>query len=348
MDAQALLQPKDGDAPSGENMEYDPVFTEMELAAQHGQEQQIGDAINEASGPDYSEVRKKAMQVLEQSHDLRAAVFLAEANLPVSGFVGFAEVTAFIRGCLEQHWTTCHPQLDEDDDDDPTMRINTLQGLCGQPAEISGPSSLYRALRRTGLTESRAFGKFSIRDIEIAEGTVAAPENMETVPDTASVAAAFQDTDEETLTATLNAATQARDDVQAISAVFDEHTPGRGPELAPLIKLLGQVVGKLGEFVSAPVSEEDDAAEGEPAAAGAPAARAPAASGTIASRTDVTAALDRIMTYYQNYEPSSPIPLLLARAKRLVNADFMTIMADMAPGGVDNVKLIKGEDGNES
>jgi type VI secretion system protein ImpA len=34
--------------------------------------------------------------------------------------------------------------------------------------------------------------------------------------------------------------------------------------------------------------------------------------------------------------------MILARAKRLVGADFMTIVADMAPGGKDTVKMISG------
>ena len=41
-------------------------------------------------------------------------------------------------------------------------------------------------------------------------------------------------------------------------------------------------------------------------------------------------------------EPSSPLPILLKRAKRLVGADFMEIINDLAPSGVDNVKLIGG------
>jgi type VI secretion system protein ImpA len=32
----------------------------------------------------------------------------------------------------------------------------------------------------------------------------------------------------------------------------------------------------------------------------------------------------------------------MTRAKKLVGADFMTIMKDMAPKGLDNVKLIGG------
>ena len=42
--------------------------------------------------------------------------------------------------------------------------------------------------------------------------------------------------------------------------------------------------------------------------------------------------------------PSSPIPMLLERAKRLVNADFLTIIKDMAPHGLDNVQTIGGLD----
>ena len=52
--------------------------------------------------------------------------------------------------------------------------------------------------------------------------------------------------------------------------------------------------------------------------------------------------LDRIMQYYERQEPSSPVPILLARAKRLVNADFMTIMRDLAPSGLDNVNMVGG------
>jgi type VI secretion system protein ImpA len=56
----------------------------------------------------------------------------------------------------------------------------------------------------------------------------------------------------------------------------------------------------------------------------------------------VLRALDAIMGYYRAAEPSSPVPVLLQRARRLVGADFMAIMRDMAPNGLDNVRLIGG------
>ena len=337
MDSAVLLQSKGDDSPSGENLEYDPLFTEMEIAGQPGEERQIGDEVTEAEDPDYRELAEKAQAVLEKSHDLRAAVFLADATLNTDGLVGFADVTTFIRGCLEEFWGSCHPELDEDDDDDPTMRINAIQGLTGE-------STVFRSLRRAPLTESRNFGRLSFRDMEIAEGKMTAPSDMDNIPDSATVSAAFQDTDEEFLTAMLEAAQTSEDNVRAISAVFDDQTPGQGPDLDNLIKLLRQIKNRLAEFSAGgevEADDDDDAAVDSGGGGGAP-AMAGGAVGGINSPSDVSNALDRIIAYYRRAEPSSPVPIVLERAKRLVGADFLTIMQDMAPAGVDNVHLIGG------
>jgi len=343
MDLAVLLQSKSDDSPSGENLEYDPVFTEMELAAQPGEEVQVGDEIHAAEDPEYAEVREKALQVLERSHDLRAAVFLADAVLHGDdGLTGFADVTGYIRGCLEEFWDSCHPELDEDDGD-PTMRINAVQDLCGQPGGMGGPSPAYRSLRRVALTDSRGFGRFSLRDIEVAEGQVTAPSDMDTIPDTAGISAAFQDTDDAVLEGLLDAAKRAEENVRAISDVFSERTPGQGPELDPLIKLTRQIVKRLSDYVGDEGSaDEGEAGEAADGPSDGPAAGGGRPMGGINSPSDVSNALDRIIAYYRRAEPSSPLPLLLERAKRLVNADFLTIMQDMAPGGIDNVHLIGG------
>lgn len=346
MDLAVLLQSKGEDSPSGDNLEYDPAFTEMELAAQPGEESVVGDERIDATDPDYKTVEEKALEVLERSHDLRAAVFLSDALMQREGLEGFAEATSYIRGCLEQFWDSCHPELDEDDGD-PIMRINAVQDLCGQPGGMGGPSPVYRSVRRTPLSDSRGFGRFSFRDMEVADGTIAAPDDMENIPDQATIGAAFQDSDDEVISARLAAAELAAENIKAISAVFDEQTPGQGPELDPLLKLMQQICKRLRDYgnLGDPASAEEEDAEvaeaaGEvPAGGGAPVAAAP---GAINSPTDVANTLDRIIAYYQRAEPSSPLPLLLERAKRLVGADFLTIVNDMAPRGLENVQLIGG------
>lgn len=339
MDVAKLLESHGDDEPSGENLEYDPEFVEMELAAQPGEERQAGDDILEAEDPDFADVVKKSEAVLGRSHDIRAAVFYAEAVLYTKGLKGFADAVAFVRGCLETHWDTCHPELDEDDDNDPTMRINAVQGL-------NGADTVIKALRRTSLTSSRMFGQMSLRLIDVAEGKVSAPSGMSDIPDSASVGAAFQDTDSEELSALLAASIAAQSDLKAIDAVFVDKTPGQGPELEEVQKTLGQIVRRLSDAVgsdaAAAVGGGDEAQEsGDMAPAGAP-AQSSGPAGAINSPSDVTNALDRIIMYYQRNEPSSPMPILLERAKKLVGADFMEIMTEIAPQGLDQVRLVGG------
>lgn len=339
MDIEALLQNRSDDAPSGENLEYDPDFLAMELAAEPKEEQQMGDDVIAAVDPDFAAVKTHAIGLLERSHDLRVAIRLAEAELRTTGLEGFAEVTGYIKQCLEERWDTCHPELDADDDNDPTMRVNAVRGLVNQ-------DGLLRSLRMAPLTESRAFGRFSHRDIEVASGARTAPSDMEVVPSMDAISAAFQDTEPEMLEKVSAAINIARDNVYAIDAVFDEKTPGLGPELDPIKTVLSEQANTLAEYGG--VTTETSNEEGSDPTIAASAAPVTAAVGGINGPNDVVNALDRIIEYYARNEPSSPLPLLLERAKKLVNADFMTIVKDMAPSGVDNVNLIGGieaEDG---
>lgn len=351
-----LLKSHGDDAPSGENLEYDPAFMSLEIAAQPGEERQIGDEIIPAEDPDHQEVITQAMDVLGRSHDLRAAVFLAYSYLRTRGLLGFAEVTAYIRGVLEQYWDTCHPQLDPDDDNDPTMRVNAVMAL-------ADPRTIIAGIRSAPLTESRTFGRFSLRDMLIAEGEMSAPEGTENLPDRAQILAAFQDTNTERMLALRGAVAQAQDDVKAIVKVFDQNAPRFNTKLDELARVLRQTLERFDDAgIQDPetTAEEpavvDDAGEGETVSSGAssagavmPAAtaRGPAAGGVglpggINNQNDVRNTLDRLMQYYARVEPSSPVPVLLARAKRLVGADFLTIIKEMAPEGETNVNLIAG------
>jgi type VI secretion system protein ImpA len=66
-------------------------------------------------------------------------------------------------------------------------------------------------------------------------------------------------------------------------------------------------------------------------------------SGAINNKTDVINMIDKICDYYASHEPSSPIPLLLRRAQRLVDKSFVEILEDLAPDGVDQLQVISGE-----
>ena len=49
-------------------------------------------------------------------------------------------------------------------------------------------------------------------------------------------------------------------------------------------------------------------------------------------------ALDAVAAFFSKNEPSSPVPLLVERAKRLVAKDFLDVLADIAPEGFEQAK----------
>jgi type VI secretion system protein ImpA len=65
---------------------------------------------------------------------------------------------------------------------------------------------------------------------------------------------------------------------------------------------------------------------------------------TVTSREEVARCFERICDYYQCHEPSSPMPLLLQRCKRLVSASFLDIVRDVAPDAVSQVEMLRGRD----
>jgi type VI secretion system protein ImpA len=96
-------------------------------------------------------------------------------------------------------------------------------------------------------------------------------------------------------------------------------------------------------FLAEQLSARGVHVEGLEGAAGGEAEGAQASvPGEIRNREDVVRTLDRITRYYETFEPSSPIPLLMARARRLVHANFLELIQDLAPDGVGQIENISG------
>ena len=64
--------------------------------------------------------------------------------------------------------------------------------------------------------------------------------------------------------------------------------------------------------------------------------------GVVKSRQDAVRALDAVADFFRRTEPSSPIPLFLERAKRLVSKDFLEVLADIAPDAVAQARAAGG------
>lgn len=329
----SLLEPVSPDSPCGPDLEYSGVI-ELERLAQGKPERQIGDALLPPEEPDWAAVGRMAADLASQTKDLRVLAKLTQALIRTEGYGGLRDGLALIRGTVERYWDCLYPPIDPDDGD-PTLRVNTLLGLCDSDLTL-------KPLRDAPLVRSRSLGRFSLRDLAIAAGNLPPPTDREP-PTTAAIDAAFREVDIEALQGIAAAVRSASEDLRATEAFFLEQVGARAAiGLDPLASVLREADKALTQQIArrggGPGAEGDLAATagGDEEVAGG------AASGLVRSREDVVRLLDRICEYYRSREPSSPVPLLLERAKRLAYMDFLSIVQDLAPGGLAEVNTIRG------
>ncbi len=339
MDVNKLLQEISADAPCGEDLEYDPKFLEMQEAAKGKAEQQMGDEVVAGTPPDWKTVRRAALELFARTRDLRVAVYMTRGSLAVDGLGSLADHLQLIHGLLDKFWDDVHPKLDPEDDNDPTMRVNVVASLCGD--------EVLRNVREAPLVESKVLGRFSLRDVDIAQGKTPAPPQKDgdpPPPDMSQIDAAFLDCDLDGLQSTAASVDRAVEHAAAIEKTLtDKVGAAQAADLSALPNLLRQAQSLLAENLQ----RRGVAAAGPGAPAGAPGAPGGAAGpqpiqGEIQSREDVIRMLDKACDYFARNEPSSPVPLLLKRAKRLVSKDFMEIIKDLAPEGVKPIEKISG------
>ena len=338
MDVPLLLAAVSATSPCGEDMEYDAQFLQLERDAKGQPERSMGDSILPAEPPDWRSIQQQSLDLLQRSKDLRITHFLLQSALALQGVAGLADALTLINALLREYWADLHPHLDADDNNDPTVRINALSGLTSD--------ATIRLLRESILTRSRTFGPVSLRAALNASGLMSFPDEQLGAQ---QLNAAFLDSDPEQLQATRDALSSARAACEAIEQqVSDQVGSAQGVDLSLLKQPLKQALQILSQFVPSnetgnrePEAVSDDNA---PSVNFAAAPVAPRPTGDIANRDDVLRSLDKILAYYSRYEPSSPLPVLLNRAKHLVHADFAAIVRNLIPDGMSQFENLRGPD----
>jgi type VI secretion system protein ImpA len=329
---EALSKPVSEDLPSGENLEYDLQFQEMESL--FDPPEQSGSSTSEErleNEPDWKGVEKLAAGLLEKTRDLRVQVCVAIASIHTGGLPVFRDNLKLLKIYLEEFWDSVHPQLDPDDKNDPTLRLNTLEML-------NEHSLISMALKRARLVELKGMGKFGVFEVDVARGKEMAGEGEE-VPDINAIRQAFIMTEPEKLELLRGAVSESTELLDEMNGVWKEKTGDeQGLNFSNTQKALKQVSAVLDEFIPVQPGSDSGGSEQVQNESG----QASIVSGVVNSRADVVRVLDKICEYYVVHEPSSPIPLLLRRAQRLVEKSFLEILEDMVPDGVNQAKIVSG------
>lgn len=338
VDLEQLLQKISDEAPCGENLEADAEFGALERAATAIPERVAGEVTIPAQEPDWANVEARARRLFERTKDLRVGLMLARSLLKTHGLPGYRDGLTIVERLISGSWDHVHPQLDPDDALDPTMRLNILSAICDG-------EGLLKDLRTAPLAVSRGFGVVSYRDVMLATKELK-PVAAETPKEMSTIRAAFMDCDASALQANASAARELLAVVRTIDEVLRVKVgEDRATDFTPVIKLLTPLSAFLEDrktergLADAPAATAAPVSPSSPALAGT----APAAPiGEIAGREDVVRLLERICTWYRTHEPSSPVPILLERAKRLVSRDFFDILKDIAPDAVAQAEALRG------
>ena len=332
IDLASLLSDVSEAEPAGPNLEDELQFAELVTTAKGKPEQQFDETVIPGEEPDWRRVKSLALDLIGRSRDLRVGATLTRALMRTDGFEGLADGLALIHGWADEMWDSVHPQLDPSDPD-PIRRANALSGL-------DGFDSMIRAVREMPIVASRAVGRYSYKDVLVATNKLPAPAGQSDSPSLAAIGAAFQDAPIEDVQRTAGDLGRALEAIAGIEKAFTSRVgAARGvtfDQLSGTLKGAAQVVAdQLANKSAAAGDAGVESADGAPSGPRA-------ATGEIRTRDDVVKLLDKMCEYFERIEPSSPVPILLRRAKRLINKSFLDLVRDMASNGVSQVELFRG------
>ncbi|CAN5680388.1 type VI secretion system protein TssA [soil metagenome] len=321
-----MLAPLAGDdGPCGVDLEYDNAFLELLQAAAGKADTQFAPA----SPPNWPLVKELAEALFDRTRDLRVAVLWTRAVVNVSGLSALSSGLNLITGLIEASWDSLHPLLDPDDGQafaraNALAPLPLLEGLLGDVK-----NALIFNLRGVGELRVRTI-EISLRAIPPREGEpLLSPGQM------AEMAIAASAEDPSLLHWPAAAAQSLRDLMATIRSRFPAEDQ---VDLSPLALPLQQVIDVM---PSLDRDASDEAAARNNAAGFGTGSKL---SGVVQSREEAVFAIDLVCTFLERTEPTNPAPLLLRRARRLINRNFLQLMKELAPDSLAEVARVMGVD----
>ncbi len=337
LEVQSLLDPMASDAPCGVDLDGTQLMASFDGFRIWGQldpewERKI----------DWREVRNRSLQALERSRDLRLLAYLAAAVVRIDGLVTFSQLVQVAARWLEEHWDRVFPVVDED----ALLRRNALNLFADRLAVVD-------AVRRATLLTHRQLGTITLRDVELACGKIVPTDKDANRPNLEQIKAAIKALPAEQQDAMLNTVRNTTVALRNISDMMQrqadvQSTPDFEPLLLPLLRLetlMTDIVAPTSHEVAANGKANGggpQAVSGSSLDNGVLAGNYSVRTGAITSRQEAICAIDAAAAFFRLHEPSSPVPLFLERARRLVDKSFMEVLQDIVPDSLGQARLIGG------
>jgi type VI secretion system protein ImpA len=373
MELEPFLVPVDESNSSGAELRNDGRFHAIERlmdpAARAVRLENVRSGGTGTAAVDWGEVLSLSAELAPVGRDLRLLVIVVRALANAEGFSGLERGLTLLTSTVTQYWDTVHPLLRESPSprEAATRRINSLFQL------ENTDNGLLCDLEYTIVLSPRGIGPITggdlcagglnrnvaqaempsgLGDKEMAELMARHDARASRVTAACRAQAIERPEDLADLIQSITAAKAALAALEdALTARVGEN--GVGVKFKELDKVLTRTLAPL-QSAQANATPGTQATEGtvmaEPVAS-APAingAHVPAAGGgipgSVNSRRDVERCLDMIIDFYERTEPSSPIPHLARRMRKMVPMNFLQLMEEIAPSGMKEFKNVAGVD----
>ncbi|EGT4281755.1 hypothetical protein DOX53_20730 [Cronobacter malonaticus] len=126
---QPLTLPLPGALSCGVSLEYDPDFILLQSRLQPRLDAEYGHFIEAAEPVNWAEIERECFTLFNRSKDLRLLIILMRCRLRQTGLVALEEGLTALFFLLTRWPDDIHPQLYDEGEFDPLMRINALNEL---------------------------------------------------------------------------------------------------------------------------------------------------------------------------------------------------------------------------
>lgn len=351
MDMEQFSTPLDTNGGCGEDLEDSLEFSRLESLI----EESIGIEAA-AEDIDWKTGVSLGQDLLKRSRDVRLSAWLTRCLLETRGIKGLAAGLALTDKLLRDHWDCVFP-VTEEGDPYPIARFNAI-------GDLSSHQMFLAPVQKLTIVELRGVGSFTYRNWLQATGAISTDsEEGESQPQESTIIAAFENADSDQLGETYAGLQESSQALERMSSFLREgEFAGYAPDLEPLKKLIVSMSELIARYSG--VASKDEQSESTdsdfqseqtsthvgnssmenhvvPSGYGAP---DNAGVFAVNSRRDAEKALDMVCDYFKRVEPSSPVPLLIRRAKSLLHKDFTEILRDFAPAGLSDIEKFSAED----
>lgn len=319
----------DESEPCGKDLEYDNDYLELQKAALGKPETQFGPG----EPPVWRDVSEKSAALLDRSRDLRIALLWVRAQVNLSGFSALHGGLRLIEGLIANFWEHLHP-LPDPDDQDPYARANAL-------AILPQGEGLLGDVRQSVFFDIRGVGELRLRAIEIALGQMSARADETPLSRDQISQMAASAVQQDPALAEQPGAVLAQ--LVSLDSQLTERFGAEGaPDLKPLVALVKNVRSILPMAEGAQDEEQGD--ESQEAASGSASGSGARLSGAVRSRDEAVRAIDMVCEFLERTEPTNPAQLMLRRARKMINHNFLQLMKELAPDALKEVARVMGVD----